>query len=109
MKRGLKTFARALRGDDVKKAKEMFGKIVQGKMEDEVWEGYHRALGGMVSGLESGNDLTLARQIADGKYSREELEDLKKEMEEKSAQEFRPPDERGFNDAWSDVLQVLTE
>lgn len=109
MKRGLKTFARALRDGNIGKAKEMLDKIVQGKLDDDVWEGYHMALDGMVSGLEAGNDLALIRQIADGKYSKKELEGLKKEMEEKSAQKFISPGERGFNDAWADVLQVMIE
>ncbi|KXA99134.1 hypothetical protein AKJ45_00535 [candidate division MSBL1 archaeon SCGC-AAA261F19] len=109
MKRGLKTFARALRDGNLGKAKEMSDRIVQGDLDAKVWEGYHMALEGMISGLEAGNDLALIRQIADGKYSKKELEDLKKKMEQKSAQKFIPPDERGFNDAWADVLQVMIE
>lgn len=109
MKRGIKTFARALRDDKIEKAKEMLDKIVQGNTENSVWEGYRRALEGMVTALESERELTLPRQIADGEIPKKELEGLKDEMAERASQEFRPPEERGSNAAWADVLQVILE
>lgn len=109
MKRGMKTFARAVRDGDIDEAEEMFDKIVQGNMKVNVWEGYRRALEGIIEALDSDNDLTLPRQIAQGKFSLEKLEKLRGEMEDKSSQEFRPEDEQGYNSAWSDVLQVITE
>lgn len=109
MKRGMKTFSRGVRDGEVDKAKGMFEKVVQGHMDDEVWEGYNRALKGIVESLESGEDLTLPRQLAGDKFSIEKIEDIKKEMEERASQEFRSDDERGYNSAWSDVLQVILE
>lgn len=109
MKRGLKTFARAVRDGKKHEAEEMFEKIVQGRMEDSVWEGYHRALKGMIEGLNSDNDLTLPKQIADDNLSMEKLEKLWIEMDEMSSQKFRPENERGYTAAWSDVLQVVVE
>ncbi|MBS3815135.1 MAG: hypothetical protein KGY45_01080 [Hadesarchaea archaeon] len=109
MKRGLKTFARSIRSNDLDKVQEMYDKIVQGNMDDEVWEGYHMALEGMVESLESGEELTLPRQIANDKYSKDRLEEISKEMENRATQEFRTPQEKGFNKAWADVLKVITE
>ncbi len=68
-----------------------------------------RALKGIVEALNSENDLTLPKQIAEDKFSTEKLEALREEVEERSSQEFRPEDEQGYNSAWSDVLQVITE
>lgn len=109
MKRGLKTFARAIRDGDVDSAEEMFKKIVQGNMEEDVWTGYRRALGGMIVALDEGEDLTLPKQIASGRISKDKLEKIKGEIEERSSSEFRPADEMGYNAAWSDVLQVILE
>lgn len=109
MKRGLKTFARSVKEGDMDKAREMYDKIVQGKMDDDIWEGYKTALKGMIEALDSGDDLTLSRQISDGKYTREGLKDMKREMKSRATQEFRSGEEIGFNRAWVDVLKVLLE
>lgn len=109
MKRGMKTFARSVQKGDVDKAKEMLDKIVQGNMKVNVWEGYQGALKGIVEALDSDNDLTLPQQISEDKFSMEKLENLREEVEERSSQEFRPEDEKGYNSAWSDVLQVIIE
>lgn len=109
MKRGLKTFARSVRDDKIEKAQEMYEKIVQGNMDDGLWEGYQTALKGMIEALDSGDDLTLPRQIADEKYSKKRLKKIRKEMESRASQEFRAADERGFNMAWADVLKVMLE
>lgn len=109
MKRGLKSFARAVRDGDIDKAEEMVDKIVQGDLEMEVWEGYSDALEGILEALNSDNSLTLPNQIKEEKFSVENLESIKEKMEERSSQEFRPEYELGFSSAWSDVLQVITE
>lgn len=109
MKRGVKTFARAIRDGDLERAEEMYDKIVQGNMNVGIWEGYQRALGGMVKALDSDNKLTLPSQISEEKFSIEKLRKLKGEMEGRSSQKFRPENDRGFNAAWSDILKVITE
>lgn len=109
MKRGLKTFARAVRDGDIDKAKEILDKIVQGELEIGVWEGYRDALEGILEALSSDNNLNLPNQIEEGKFSIENLESIREEMEERSSQEFRPEYELGYSSAWSDVLQVITE
>lgn len=109
MKRGLKTFARAVRDGDIDKAEEMLDKIVQGDLKPGVWEGYRKALRGMVEALTSGDELTLPRQIAGDNFSIEKLKDIREEMRGRYSQNFRPEYERGFNKAWSDVLEVITE
>ncbi|KXA91612.1 hypothetical protein AKJ57_00570 [candidate division MSBL1 archaeon SCGC-AAA259A05] len=109
MKRGLKTFARAVQDGNTDGAEEMLEKIVQGNMKDRVWKGYHKALKGIIEGLNSDNDLTLPKQIADDNFSLEKLEKLRIEMDERSSQKFRPENEHGYSAAWSDVLQVIIE
>lgn len=109
MKREMKGFSRAVRKGNGDKAEKKLEKIVQGNMKVDKWEGYHRALEGIVVALNSDNDLTLPQQIATEKISLEKLEDLKEKMEERASQDFRSEDERGYNDAWSTVLQVIIE
>ncbi len=109
MKRGLKGFSRAVRDGKIEESEERLESIVQGDMNDEEWKGYHWALKGMVKALDSDSDLSLARQIAEDKIGMEKARKLKEEMEEKSSQGFRPGYERGYNSAWSDVLQVIIE
>lgn len=109
MKRNMKTFARAVREGNKSKAEKIFEKVVQGNMKEETWEGYCKALRGIIEGLNSNNDLTLPKQIAENNLSLEKLEKLQIEMEEMSSQEFRPENEHGYTAAWSDVLQVIVE
>ncbi len=109
MKRGLKSFARAVRNRDKSEADELIEKIVQGSLDDAVWEGYERALNGMSEALDSDDGLRLVNQIAEEKFSLKRLEKIREEMEERASQEFRPKDERGYNKAWSDVLKVMIE
>ena len=109
MKRGLKGFSRAIRDGQVDDAEERLESIVQGNMKKEKWKGYHWALRGMVEALDSDIDLSLPRQISEGKMDVEKMEKLRDEMEKRASQEFRPGYERGYNSAWSDVLQVIIE
>ncbi|KXA89630.1 hypothetical protein AKJ57_05075 [candidate division MSBL1 archaeon SCGC-AAA259A05] len=86
------------------KAKEVLdsGKELQGSIQ-----GYRRAMEGTVSALDSERDLTLIRKIADGEFTEEKLEEIQKEMKTKATQDFRPSDERGFSEAWVDILEVI--
>lgn len=109
MKRGMKTFSRAIPEQDVDQTEKMFEKIVQGNMDDGLWEGYERALKGVLEALGSENDLRVVSQIAEDKFSLDKLEKIRDEMEERASQRFRPPDERGYYAAWDDILSVLIE
>ncbi|KXB01189.1 hypothetical protein AKJ41_02405 [candidate division MSBL1 archaeon SCGC-AAA259O05] len=86
---------------------ESAGEIVRGG--DVKNTGYIHALEGIVSGLDSDRGQTLPRKIAEGKYTKEELEETKEQMERRSSQEFRPEGERSFYKAWSDILLPLIE
>lgn len=106
----MKTFAKALRGKNAKKAKEKFERIAKRlNTKDEYWKGYHRALEGMVAALESGDDLTFLKRVASGKYSSEDIKRYIDEMRVKVNQDFRPNDERGYHAAWVEVLDVFLE
>ncbi len=70
--------------------------------------GYRRALEGIVSALESGQEMALAGRIAGGSYSKERLLGIGEEMKLRASQEFRPYRERGYSEAWADVLEALT-
>ncbi len=71
-------------------------------------DGYRRALQGILATLDSDRVLTLPRKISEGKYSKEELETIKKEMETRASHKFRPEEERGFNEAWRDLIEVIS-
>lgn len=76
--------------------------------EEKKIEGYRRALEGILTTLDSDRVLTLSQKISKGKYSEEKLETIEKEMENRASHEFRPAKERGFNEAWRDVMEVLS-
>lgn len=109
MKRGMKTFARAIRDEKIDKVEEMLEKIVQGNMKADKWNGYRRALEGVVEALNSENNLTLPQKISKDKISLEKLEKLKEKMESRSSQEFRSLNEQGYNTAWASILKVIIE
>lgn len=77
--------------------------------QEERIEGYRRALEGVLKGLKSDRVLTYARRIAENRYSDEKLKEFKEEMKERSLQEFRPPDERGYCEGWADILEALNK
>lgn len=70
--------------------------------------GYRQALEGVVSALESEQEIALASRIADGSCSKERLLEIREEMKFRASQEFRPHLERGYSEAWADILEVLT-
>ena len=108
MKPDLKQFVKALREKDIKKAREeLDGAGEKLDMKDEFWRGYHLALRGMVSALESGDELTVLSRIINGKIPRESIQRLIRQTQEKSSQTFRQNDERGFDAAWADALQFF--
>lgn len=77
-----------------------------GRLRDRI-EGYRRALSGAISSLGQEGDLTLARKIANDEINREKMEEIRAEMEARATQEFRSPDERGFSEAWADILGLV--
>lgn len=110
MKSDLKPFVDAILEKNAKSAREKLEEICQKPdLTGEIWRGYRLALQGMVAALETGDELTLIRRIVDGKCLRENIQELIRQMRDKTSQEFRPEDERGFSKAWMDVLQILLE
>ena len=108
MKLDIKQFVKALREKDIKKAREeLDGAGEKLYIKDEFWRGYHLALRGMVSALESGDELTILSRIINGKISRESIQKRLQQAQEKASQTFRPNDERGFDAAWADALQFF--
>ncbi len=75
--------------------------------QEERIEGYRRALEGIVRALNSDRVLTYPRKIAEDRYSEERLKEFKEEMKDRASQEFRPPGERGYCEAWADILAAL--
>ena len=108
MRPDIKQFLTALRERDIKKAREELDNVGEKlDIKDEFWRGYHLALRGMVSALESGDELTVLSRIINGKISRESIQKLLQQAQEKASQTFRPNDERGFDAAWADALQFF--
>ncbi len=71
--------------------------------------GYRQALKGVLAAIDSDHELTLVQKISDGTYSRKKLKEVKVEMKKRADQEFRPKEERGFSQAWADILENLLE
>jgi len=108
LERGVKTFA-----EDIKRGKGRSAKIKLERIakrfdrKDEFQHGYLTALEGMVSAVESGDDLTLLKQIANSPKPREKIEQYLAEMQTRVSQDFRPREEIGYNTAWVEVLQAF--
>ncbi len=108
LKPDLKLFVAALRKKDVKKARESLDDMEKKlNLKDEFWRGYHLALHGMVSAIESGDELSLILKMFNGKTSEENVQKFMKQIQERVSQTFRPADELGFNTAWADALQLF--
>ena len=108
MKLDLKPFVEALKKKDVKKAREsledMENKL---NLKDEFWCGYHLALCGMISAIESGDELSLILKMLGRTIPGESLQKLTQQIQERVSQLFRPEDEIGFSTAWVDALQLF--
>ena len=108
MKLDLKPFVEALKKKDVKKAREsledMENKL---NLKDEFWCGYHLALCGMISAIESGDELSLILKMLGRTIPGESLQKLTQQIQERVSQPFRPEDEIGFSTAWVDALQLF--
>jgi hypothetical protein len=110
MKPDLRSFVEAMREKNTKKAKETLDVINRGlDLNDKFWKGYRLALYGMIAALEAGDELTVIRRIVNGGYTQQGIQELLKQTKAKLAGTFRPKDERGFNTAWVDVLQIFSQ
>lgn len=108
MKPNIKPFVDAILEKDAKKARERFEEIDRRlDPSDEFWRGYRLALHGIVAAIEAGDELMVIRRILEGRYPRENIQELIKQMNDRLSNAFRPKDERGFNTAWVDVLQII--
>jgi hypothetical protein len=108
MQPDLKQFVNALRKKDVKKARELLNDIEKKlDLKDEFWLGYHLALRGMVSAIESGDELAVISKMLNGKISEEGVQKMMQQIQERVSQPFRPKDELGFNTAWMEALQLF--
>jgi len=103
----LRPFVDALRGRDIKKAREWFERV-GGELgpKDGFWAGYRLALQGMLSALESGSEMSVIWRLVNERCSRGEIEGLLKAARKKASRPFRPRDELGYDKAWSDFLSA---
>lgn len=102
----LSPFVEALKQRDLKKAKEWLEvRKTETTTRDEFWAGYFLALGGMLSALESSQELSVIQKLVNGSPSKEEIERLICEFRKQLSLKFKPKDERGFNTAWLEFLQ----
>lgn len=90
-----------------KEVKEGAREILEEASEDV--QGYIHALEGVLSSLKSDRSLTLPQKIAKDDYPLEKLKKRKEEMEGRASQDFRPPNERGYYEAWKDLLAAAIE
>lgn len=110
MKPDLRPFVEVVRKKDTKRAKEVLEIINRGlDLDDEFWKGYRLALHGMTAALEAGDELTVIRRIINGGYTQQSIQELLNQAKARISDSFRPKDERGFNTAWVDVLQIFLQ
>lgn len=110
MELDLRPFVGLMLQKNVKGAKEKLEEMVRGfDSADDFWKGYRLALQGMLAALETGDELTVVRRIVEGRYSPESMRELMKQMRDRISQPFRSAEERGFDSAWVQVLQILLE
>jgi len=108
VKPDLKQFVNALMEKDVKKARELLNDIEKKfDLRDEFWLGYHLALRGMVSAIESGDELAVISKMLNRKISEEGVQKLMQQIQERVSQPFRPKDELGFDTAWAEAFQLF--
>lgn len=108
MKIDLLPFVQALKRGDLKGAKEWLeSKKAETDADDEFWSGYFLALGGMLSALESSQELSLIRKLMGG-CNEEEIKKLTREIKKQFSLKFRPLDEKGFNKAWLEFLESFS-
>jgi hypothetical protein len=99
-------FVEALKQGNLKKAKEWLeAKKTEIGTGDEFRRGYFLALGGMLSALESAQELSVIQKLVNGNPDREEVERLMRGVREQLSLKFKPKDERGFNTAWLEFLR----
>jgi hypothetical protein len=104
----LQPFVEALRKKDAKKARESLEDMEKKlNLKDEFWRGYHLALRGMVSAIESGDELSVIPKMLNKKISEEDVKKLMQQIQERISQPFRPKDELGFDTAWAEALQLF--
>lgn len=72
-------------------------------------QGYRRALKGLIEGLDDERSLSLSHKVADGKYNLEKLKEIRKEIDKKTSQTFRPPNEISYFEALSEFLDAVME
>ena len=110
MEPDLRSFVDLMLQKDVRGAREKLEEIIRGfDSRDDFWKGYRLALQGMVAALEAGDELTVMRRIVEGRYPPENMRELMEQMRSRISQPFRSDEERGFDSAWVQVLQILLE
>jgi hypothetical protein len=105
----LNPFVKLLKQKDLKRAREW---LEQNKgslnLGDEFARGYFIALQGMVSALETGEELSVMKRALNGGYKQEQINELIRDMKARLSLKFIPKDEQGFSTAWLEVLQLLS-
>ena len=105
----VKSFVSLLKKEDARRAREWLElNKVNVNPGNEFERGYLLALQGMVSALESGGELSAINKILKSKYDPTQVADIVKDAKAKLSQKFRLDDERGFYQAWMDVIQELS-
>lgn len=105
---GLEGFVEAFLGRNLKKAKEQLDSaLIDLDPSDEFVKGYKLALQGMISALEGGDELSVARRLVEGRLEGEEIKKLLKQFRSRASARFRPKRERGFSRAWVEVLELI--
>jgi hypothetical protein len=102
----LSPFVEALKRRDLKKAREWLeARKTETNTKEEFWAGYFLALSGMLSALESSQELSVIQKLVSGSPSKEEIERLTHEFKRQLSLKFKPRDERGFTTAWLEFLE----
>ncbi len=96
-----------LREGKAKKVKESAQELLRESGGDT--QGYERALKGVISSMKEERPLSLPFKILEGKYPEDRLKEIKGEMKERASHVFRPPEEKSYYEAWTDLLDAFLD
>lgn len=102
-------FVKSIKRRDFKGASDWLeAKKSELDLKEGFWSGYVWALGGMLSAIQTSQELSVIKRLVEGKPENGELEKLRREIKSRSSLKFRPDDEKGFDTAWLDFLESFS-
>ncbi|RLG67818.1 MAG: hypothetical protein DRO11_09720 [Methanobacteriota archaeon] len=101
--------AGALYRSDIKQAKDYLSQLESSADNAPWWRGYISAVRSSVRAVETDDKLSFIVTAIRGGFTPQRLRELSKNFEARSSHTFRSEKERGYNKAWTDLLEGLAK